>query len=296
MDTAVGDPKRRNRVFFTIFAVLLFLTATVATSIKAYNERRELPPTLYFADVGQADAAYLVFRDGSAIVFDCGATDTGERLVGQMKKKGVKRIEALIISHAHDDHFGGVFDLISEFETECIVMPETALDGFVGDKFVVASEGVDIICARRGDSFEFSSCKLDVLSPSEINYDGDNGDSLVVMLEALGTRVLFTGDIESETEEELVELYGNGLDADILKVAHHGSKTSSSGVFLDAVSPSVAVISVSEENYYGMPSSLVIDRLSRRDVTVYRTDLDGLIAISFVADDEILIKTDNENE
>lgn len=281
--------QRKKRRMIVVFVALAVVAAVITQVVITATKRDDAPTVLYFADVGQADAAYLVFQDGDAIVFDCGTTDVGERLVGQMKKNGVKRIEAIVISHTHDDHFGGVFDLISEFEVGYIVMPNTALDGFVGDKFAAATCDIDIIYAARGDSFEFRDCRLDVLSPHEINYGGDNGDSLVLVLEVLGTRVLFTGDIESETENELVDLYGEELTADILKVAHHGSKTSSTSAFLDAACPSVAVISVGEDNYYGMPSHEVIDRLSERDIAVYRTDTDGEISISFAADGQITL-------
>lgn len=276
---------KKSKIIIASAVALIFVGAAVLTFFHLSNERANY--RVFFSDVGQGDGAYLALPDGEAVVFDCGLNSGGTDLVAQMKKNGVKRINMIVISHAHDDHFGGVFELIDAFDVGKIVMPDLDIEGFAGQKLttVAKAHNVEIACAQRGDSFDVLGCRLDVLSPSNsTERDRSNNDSLVVVLDVLGIKLLFTGDAESEVEEEFIDLYGNSLAADVLKVAHHGSATSSSEEFLSAVSPTVAVISAGESNPYGLPSRGILTRLENVGAHVCRTDIDGTICIT-VTDD-----------
>lgn len=281
-----NHPKKLKTKIITASAtVLVFIAAALLTFFHLSDERANY--RVFFSDVGQGDGAYLVAPSGEAVVFDCGLNSGGTDLVAQMKKNGVKSVNMIVISHAHDDHFGGVFELLDAFNVDLIVMPDFDIEGFVGQKLTTIAKmhDVEIVSAQRGDSFDILGCRLDVLSPPGANEcDGSNNDSLVVMLDVLGTRLLFTGDAESEVEDELVDLYGDSLAADVLKVAHHGSMTSTTEDFLSAVSPTVAVISAGESNPYGLPSRSILTRLENVGAHVCRTDIDGTICIT-VTDD-----------
>lgn len=274
---------KKPKIIIASAALLIFVTAAVLTFFYLSNERKNF--RIFFSDVGQGDGAYLVAPNGEAVVFDCGLNSGGTDLAAQMKKSGVKSVKMIVISHAHDDHFGGVFELLDTFDVGLIVMPDFGIAGFAGEKLktIAAAHGVEITYAYRGDSFEALGCRLDVLSPSNMSEcDGSNNDSLVVMLDVRGVKLLFTGDAESEIEEELVSRYGDSLRADVLKVAHHGSATSTTEEFLSAVSPALAVISAGESNPYGLPSRKIITRLENVGAHICRTDLDGTVCITIL--------------
>lgn len=272
---------KKTKIIIALTLAVIFVAAAVLTFFYLSNERKSF--RIFFSDVGQGDGAYLVAPNGEAVVFDCGLNSGGTDLAAQMKKNGVKSVNMIVISHAHDDHFGGVFELLDSFDVGLIVMPDFDVAGFAGEKLktVAAAHGVEIMCAHRGDSLETLGCRLDVLSPpSTSECDGSNNDSLVVMLDVLGVKMLFTGDAESEIEEELVSRYGDSLCADVLKVAHHGSATSTTEEFLSAVSPTIAVISAGESNPYGLPSRKIISRLENVGAHICRTDLEGTVCIT----------------
>lgn len=285
LDKEDRPKKLKIKIIIASATALIFVAAAVLTFFHLSKERANY--RVFFSDVGQGDGAYLVAPNGDAVVFDCGLNSGGTDLVAQMKKNGVKRVEMIVISHAHDDHFGGVFELLDAFDVDSIVIPDYDIGGFVGQKLTTLAKehDVEIVRAQRGDHFATAGCRLDVLSPQgATECDGSNNDSLVVMLDVLGTRLLFTGDAEAQIEEELVSLYGSSLAADVLKVAHHGSMTSTTEDFLSAVSPKVAVISAGESNPYGLPSRGTLTRLENVGAHVCRTDIDGTICIT-VTDD-----------
>lgn len=288
------NSSKKRKIIIASATVLLFVAVAVLTFFHLSKERANY--RIFFSDVGQGDGAYLVSPDGDAVVFDCGLNSGGTDLVAQMKKSGVKRVNMIVISHAHDDHFGGVFELLDAFDVGKIVMPNFDIEGFAGQKLTTVAElhNVEIVRAQRGDHFETMGCKLDVLSlQGTFECDGSNNDSLVVMLDVLGTRMLFTGDAEGEVEDELVDLYGNSLAADVLKVAHHGSATSTTEDFLSAVSPTVAVISAGESNPYGLPSRGILTRLENIGAHVCRTDIDGRICITITDDGNFTVSANN---
>ena len=277
---SVKNTVKRMTILLLLLVSLLFSLASCNGDSNYLNRFENTDKfQIVFSDVGQADGAFVVAPNGNAVVIDCGDFSSSEKFLSDLYVHGVKKIEKMIITHPHDDHLGGVFGLLSAFEPEKIIMPECEIEGLAGEKFGDVTENIEIEYAVCGKSWLFEGCRLSVLSPDKVENGGDNNDSIVILFEIGGVRVLFTGDAETETEEKLLSRYGAKLKADILKVGHHGSKTSSSEDFIKTVSPEYAVISVGEGNSFGLPSSDVTARLEEKNIKIFRTDYNGSITV-----------------
>jgi competence protein ComEC len=241
-------------------------------------------------DVGQGDSLLVAFPDGRLMLVDAGGIpgfgrrikpkiDIGEDVVSPyLWNRSIKRLDIVAISHAHDDHVGGMPAILENFR------PRELWTGAVPRgrewetiRVKADSLGIPVRQLHRGDRFPW----VDVLAPSPDYIAGrvaKNNDSLVLRLSYGRHSFLLTGDMEKQIENELV---ANQLapHADVLKVGHHGSKTSSTQGFLDAVHPAFGLISAGFENSYGHPARQTLDSLSARHVEVFRTDEGGLISI-----------------
>lgn len=244
---------------------------------------------VHMLDVGQGDAIALRTPRARWIVMDAGNAwrtgDAGERVVLPYLTRRGGPIAALILSHPHTDHVGGAATLLRRMRVG------TVLDGgFVHTSEAYAAtiasaraRGVPWRVVRAGDSLEIDGVRLAILAPDSAraaSATDANEASVILSAEYRGVRVLLTGDAEREEEERVRRQYPGQLRADILKVGHHGSATSSSPGFLDAVRPRVALVSVGAGNTYGHPSDAVLDALARRGAHVMRTDDDGTIVVS----------------
>ncbi len=254
-------------------------------------------------DVGQGDA--ILLRDGPhAALVDGGGWrygDLGGRvLLPVLARLGVRRLDAVIVSHPDRDHCGGLVDIAGYLAVGEVVSAPGIGDSRCGrdlarlarvDRAVVRRE------VGRGAVLSVGRWRLRSLHPAPVPNgaagDGrgrpsargsDNDRSLVLRAEAFGRRLLLTGDIESRTERTLVRTMGEALPCDLLKVAHHGSKTSTTGPFLAAAAPRVALISAGAKNPYGHPAGVVLDRLAARGVRIVRTDRDGMVEVSIGSD------------
>ena len=245
-------------------------------------------------DVGQGDSLLAVFPDGRRVLIDGGGTlafgrttrsqlDIGEDVVAPyLWERGIRTLDAIAITHAHEDHVGGIPALVADFHPREIwtgATPESAAWGAVREK--AAEIGAAIVPMQAGKCFAFGGGKIEVLAPAADYVAAGtpkNNDSLVMRL-AYGQRsFLLTGDVERPIEREMTAA-GAVRAADVLKVAHHGSRTSSTEEFLDAVHPAFAVISAGFENSYGHPHPAILERLSDRHAEILRTDQSGLITI-----------------
>ena len=202
-------------------------------------------------------------------------------LLTDIRSYGVDELDALIISHSHDDHAGGAEYLLKNFEVENIVVPEFASDEKVTDlNKAMGASGAEIYTADEGMIIEIGDFDLTVLYSDNTDEDINNR-SIIVMAEAFGKKFLFTGDAETQVENNLIKENIN-FDCDVLKVGHHGSRTSSSQKFLKVATPEYALISVGADNSYGHPNKEVVERLEEIGAKVYRTDYEGDIVLSLV--------------
>lgn len=230
---------------------------------------------IHVIDVGQGDAILIRSADGNILV-DTGTNDSENELVAHLNACGVKTVNYLICSHAHSDHIGGADEVLEKFAVCAIIIPY--VDEITSDiesmLFEMKNGNVpSIIHPERGDTYSLGDISFTALTPIGDFADG-NDTSLVIKLSFGETSFLFTGDISEDVERELIATYQNGeLDCDFLKIAHHGSNTSTSAEFVAAVTPIVASVSSGEYNDFGHPRREVLQRL--RDggcEEIYRTD------------------------
>lgn len=276
----------------TVAAVLL---AALAFYLYSGGEERVYPESdleLHFIDVGQGDAAMLI-TDEATVVIDCGPTSSADVLCEYIKER-CDKIDCLVISHPHEDHMGGASVLIEEFEIGEIIME--GYDEFENDAPVFYERAYDAmvehelypVLAVPGEVHTYGDITLEILAPLEDNGDRNN-NSIVLRAEVDGVSAIFTGDAETKAEEELLETFYESLDADVLKIGHHGSSTSTSEAFLTAVSPDVAVISCGDGNSYGHPHGETLQLLRKYSIDYYRTDENGSVVL-VCRDGELCLK------
>ncbi len=279
------------RVLSTIVALAL-LGVLVWHPFPPMVERGVLEITAI--DVGQGDSILVAFPDGKLMLIDGGGIpafgrkapsklDIGEDVVSPyLWSRSIRRLDVVALSHAHEDHIGGLGAIIDNFHVKELwtgATPDSPAWVALRDKALRA--GVKIMPLRRGEPFAFGGAMLHVLAPEADYAPGaapKNNDSFALRIVYGQRSALLTGDIERPVESELV---ADGLleHADILKVAHHGSKTSSTPAFLDLAHPAFALISAGFENSYGHPSPVILQRLQERGACVLRTDALGLVSI-----------------
>jgi competence protein ComEC len=228
--------------------------------------------TIHFIDVGQADCA-LLECDGEYAIIDAGYPERADKVVEYMTGLGVEALDLLVATHPHGDHIGGLPTVLDAYPVETVWSSELPFSNDYTRSFqnAVALQRVPLTVPEIGDVFELGDATITVIGPVRMDYEDVNNISLVLMVQYGDIRFLFTGDMERDAEEELLDS-GADVKADVLKVGHHGSYTSTSYRFLYEVEPTYAVICVGGNNEYGHPHDEPMSRLQDADVTIYRTD------------------------
>jgi competence protein ComEC len=237
-------------------------------------------------DVGQGDAVALRTPGGHWVLVDGGprseGRDAGRRVVVPfLRREGAVRLAAIVATHAHADHVGGLPAVLSALPVDVVLEPGEPLGEAPYLEFLAASEasGARWSAARQGDRLDLDSVRFTVLSPDSAwaaeTFD-PNEESVVLLVEYEHVRLLLTGDAGLPVE---VRLAGRVGDVDVLKVGHHGSRSATSDAWLDEARPEIAVISVGARNTYGHPAPEVVARLIAHGVQVHRTDREGTISL-----------------
>lgn len=268
---------------FYLIVLLAALLAGCSTAPQA--EVKELSDGSYFEvhyiDVGQADCS-LVLCDGYSMLIDGGNAADSDLVAAYLKKEGIDDITYVVCTHAHEDHVGGLSGALSVAKAENILAPETGAESKAYKNFTdkAAAQGVTIEHPSAGDEFTLGSSTVFVAGPVNESCADANNTSIVLKVSYGDTDFLFTGDAERDEEQDILNA-GYDLSADVLKVGHHGSDTSTSYLWLREIMPEYAVISVGRDNSYGHPDESVLSRLRDAEVSVFRTDMQGdIIATS----------------
>ncbi len=239
--------------------------------------------TVHFIDVGQADCA-LLECGGEYILIDGGNRDDGRLVVSYLEQQGVEELAAVVCTHAHEDHVGGLPSVLAVYPTGAVYAPTSTYASNTFDDFVYYTDqqGLEITIPDPGDMLSLGETRITILGPVA-SYADTNNTSLVLKAVYGETAFLFTGDMETAAENDMLDYWDGRMDwqADVLKVGHHGSNTSTGYRFLNEVNPVYGVISVGAGNSYGHPHEEPLSRLNQAGVIVFRTDeLGHIVAVS----------------
>ena len=287
---AIFSGRRAKAAFAIVTAALLALMIWHPFAPEVAHNQLELTAI----DVGQGDSLLVAFPTGKLIIVDGGGIaafgrrvksqiDIGEDVVSPyLWQRSIRYLDVVALTHAHEDHIGGLAALLENFHVRELWTGATP-DSLSWNtlRASAARHGVKVVTMSGGHRLSYGGTRIEILGPPPDYVPADspkNNDSLAMRVTFGANSFLLTGDMEKQIESELA---GDGVLApvDVLKVAHHGSRTSSTPAFLDLVRPAFAVISAGYENSYGHPHPDVLARLSERRVAVFRTDRDGLVSI-----------------
>jgi len=285
--------------FLTIGASILL----IVNFTDVYQDRMRIN----FIDVGQGDSCLIRYK-GTNIMIDSGGSlsknkdgksyDIGENVLNNyLLNRGITRLDYIMVSHFDEDHSQGFVFLLKNMKVKNVIISEQYKTSSIYEQFkqICKKQNIQIIYVKSGDEIRIKDLAFKILHPkskeNQISENPLNNNAIVCMVKYKNRRILFTGDIEKVAENEMVKEYTNGLKADILKVGHHGSKTSTTKEFLDLINPSVALIGVGQNNKFGHPNEDVIKRLEEKNIQIYRTDEMGELSVIIDKNEKIKINT-----
>jgi len=277
--------RRRTGGTFFIIALLVLIFALVYTFaggwISPFWNRAPVPGNneifVTFLDVGQGDSI-LLRSATNAVLIDGGEHRERQVVINYLRRAGIRRLDYVVATHPHSDHIGGLIAVLGQFDVGRVLMPDATHNTTPFENFLEAIENNEIPVTHPapGDRFRAGIIDLMAVAPIPGHHENLNNASIVLRMNHGATSFLFTGDAERLSEEYMLA-GGLTLRSNVLKVGHHGSRTSTSAEFLDAINPTIAVISAGADNQFGHPHPEVLELLESRGVQVYRTDLHGTI-------------------
>lgn len=281
--TLIYNKKKITKIL-TMITLIIFIAMQVFAFVNIEGKLK-----IYFIDVGQGDSMLVKTIKGKNILIDGGGSkdpdyDIGEKiLVPYLLDRRIKTLDYVIISHFDEDHATGVAQILGKIDVSSIILTRQLEENDIYRHIlsIAKEKKIKLIYVKEGDVLKIGGIKISIIHPENklmINNPMNN-NSIVCKVEYNSFSMLLTGDIEMEAEELILRKNIN-LKADVLKVAHHGSKTSTTGEFLKAINPKVALIGVGKNNNFGHPSNEVIQRLKENGTRIYRTDENGEISIT----------------
>ncbi len=288
--------EKDKRFIFWIFFVLLWVNSFAWAVVYDLNRPQSLE--VIFFDIGQGDAIFIETPNNYQILIDGGPTSAILEKLGKEMPFWDRTIDLVVLTHPEHDHIAGLIEVLKRYEVDYILW--TGILRNTGEykewKRLIEEEIVQVKIAKANQKIFFPETFLDVLYPFEDlegkDFKNTNNTSIALRLVFNNHSFIFTGDLYKSVERKLVDR-GLYLDSDVLKVGHHGSKTSSCEEFLEKVKPEIAVISAGKENSYGHPHPEVLEVLDKYDITVLRTDIDGDIKIISDGESMEIKKTKN---
>lgn len=275
--------KKAQLLTIIIFGIIAIFSAYFGNDIISTNVGT---PTgvleISYLDVGQGDAVYIKVNDFD-ILIDAGPKSDSDKLMQQLEEKNIDDFEIVIATHPHEDHIGGMTKVFEKYDVKSFYMPKATntTKTFENMMKAVSNEGLNVNVIKEGTSFELGEgARIDVYSPIQESYDDLNDYSPIMKLTYGNKAFIFTGDAEKVAEEEVVKKYANELKADVIKFGHHGSSTSSTKEFIEAISPKYGIISCGLDNSYGHPHRETLKIIEKMGIEAYRTDKEGQITIT----------------
>lgn len=231
-------------------------------------------------NVGEGDSILIQYK-GKNFLIDGGPLDGSDNLLKYLNHERIRYVDCVFITHPHEDHIGGIPKVLSKYKVGSVYSSGGTSDSpaFIKLTKLIKQNGIKAGILNKGDKIIIDkNFFFQILSPEKSNYDNLNNYSLVIRLTYGNNSFLFMGDAEKEIEDSIISSKIN-IKSDVIKIAHHGSSTSSSEEFLDCVSPKIALISCGLNNSFNHPSKITINNLEKRNILFYRTDIDGTIEL-----------------
>lgn len=273
---------RYLKIMSTLLSAMCILTLTACTGNSSKNvtsTSSEEGLNVHMIDVGQGDSILLEYNSEYMLI-DAGEISEGEAVVDYLKGHNVDKLNYAVITHPHSDHYGGMQTVLESVDTENIIMSEAYNTTRTWESLVdyIDENKYNVISPVTNDVFKLGDCEVTAFVP-QIDNDDLNNCSIILRAEYEGVSALFTGDAEKSEEKQIIES-GFDVSADVLKVGHHGSSTSTSDNFFDKVSPNLALISCGKDNDYGHPHRETIAKFNENNITIFRTDEYGSITVN----------------
>lgn len=283
--------KNKNKLLYSIVVSLIVIAGAlfskdsmeeVKNNSIFNNMQSPSQMEVHFIDVGQADSI-LIESANEYMLIDAGNNEDGELVVNYLRKEGVDKLKYVIATHPHEDHIGGMDDVINNFDVNTVFMPDVAhtTKTFEDVLTAIADNNLEITIPSVGEQYEVGEARFVIIAPNQDDYGNNlNNASIGIKLVNGQNSFLMCGDAEKTAEKEMLD---NGIDisAQVYKVSHHGSDTATTDEFLEAISPEYAVIECGENNEYGHPHEDTLKKLADKGIEVFRTDTNGtIIAVS----------------
>ena len=281
--------RRKRKLIISIISIILvsffyFITNYINPEENNIQERKTIPVTkgetleVSFIDVGQADSI-LIENEGHYMLVDAGNNEDGEKLVTYFKEQNINTFDYVVGTHPHEDHIGGLDDIINNFKINNFYMPDVITTTLTFEEVLDALENnnVNLTIPKENDSFSLGEANIEVLHVGDESESDLNNTSIILKVTYQNISFLLTGDAESKI---INELDPSDLKTTVLKLGHHGSITSTNETILEKISPQVAIISAGVNNQYGHPHQEVLNLLQQNNIKTYRTDQDGTIIVT----------------
>ncbi|MBI5019842.1 MAG: DNA internalization-related competence protein ComEC/Rec2 [Ignavibacteriales bacterium] len=276
--------KKGLRGKLAIVTLILLNVMMISSLISTLKEK---PLRVTFLDVGQGDAIYIEYPEGSNMLIDAGPRtfniDAANRFIlPLLKYRQVQKIDRLVITHPDADHLGGVPSLLRQIPVSQIYESSMKCSSTLCEEYISLTDSLGLnrkIIHRGMNLYSSSTVRVYTVSPSDSGIDNKNVNNASIVLRIIhkNNSLLLMGDAEKEIDKNVTKIYGGWLKSELLKVSHHGSKTGSTDELLEYIKPSSAIISVGKYNKFGHPSPTVLNRFKERSITTHRTDIDGAI-------------------
>ncbi len=271
--------KKVSRIFYTIIAFILVILFGYLSLNESYSKEHPVISTdliVEFIDVGQGDCIFISSNNHHMLI-DGGNNADGKKITTYLEDKGVKELDYVVSTHPHEDHIGGLDNVLKAIPTKKVLMPDiiTTTRTFEEVIDVIEQKEIPLVVPKIGDKYKLGDSLIEVIYINN-NEEDLNESSIVLKLTYKDVSFLFTADSTSESEKKYLD---KDIDVDVLKVAHHGSKYSTSDEFLDRATPEFAIISLATENDYYYPHIATINRLKNHGAKIYQTNELGTIIV-----------------
>lgn len=266
-------------VMITAF-LMLILTACDPSAVSSSNTNENKNVKIHYIDVGQGDSTLIQVKDKN-ILIDAGPRSSAEDLVKYLKGINIQKLDYVIATHPHEDHIGGMVSIIKNFKIGEFYAPKKTATTKTFENMIneLQNKKLKIQVAKAGNEISLTSnSKIEFLAPNNSDYEEINDYSAVTRLTYEDNNFIFMGDAEKLSEKEILQK-GSNVKAQVIKLGHHGSSTSSSKEFLDKVTPKYAIISCGKNNDYGHPHKETVNELKNRNIKYFRTDTEGTIVL-----------------